>query len=104
MERSYLKLREKIENKDRGLREKVMSLKEAVELIPDNVHVAIGGCHYSRTPMATLWEIIRQRKKDLTFSKSIISTEGDLLLVAGVTRHIVTSWFGPGVTWGFPGS
>ena len=77
-----------------------MSLKEAVALIPDNVHVAIGGCHYSRTPMASMWEIIRQKKRGLVFSKSITATEGDLLLVAGTTRHIITSWFSPGVTWG----
>src|SRR3972149_5840284 len=100
MASSYLELREKVEKKDRGLREKVKSLSEAVALIPDNVHVAIGGCHYSRTPMALIWEMIRQRKKGLTFSKSITATEGDLLLVAGTTRHIITSWFSPGVTWG----
>ncbi len=77
-----------------------MSLHEAIALIPDNVHVAIGGCHYSRTPMASIWEIIRQKKRGLVFSKSITATEGDLLLVAGTTRHIITSWFSPGVTWG----
>jgi glutaconate CoA-transferase subunit A len=62
--------------------------------------VAIGGCHYSRTPIALIWEIIRQKKSGLVFSKSITATEGDLLLVAGTTRHIITSWFSPGVTWG----
>ena len=77
-----------------------MGLKEAVCLSPDNVRVAIGGCHYSRTPMASIWEIIRQKKRGLVFSKSITATEGDLLLVAGTTRHIITSWFSPGVTWG----
>ena len=77
-----------------------MTLSDAVALIPDNVHVAIGGCHYSRTPMALIWEMIRQKKSGLVFSKSITATEGDLLLVAGTTRHIITSWFSPGVTWG----
>jgi len=100
MEHSYLELRAKIAKKDKGLKEKVMSLTEAVTLIPDNVHVAIGGCHYSRTPIALIWEIIRQKKSGLVFSKSITATEGDLLLVAGTTRHIITSWFSPGVTWG----
>ena len=100
MEQSYLSLRARIEKKDKGLKEKVMSLTEAVTLIPDNVHVAIGGCHYSRTPIAVIWEIIRQKKSGLVFSKSITATEGDLLLVAGTTRHIITSWFSPGVTWG----
>ena len=100
MDNSYLNLRARLEKKDKGLREKVMSLSEAIGLIPDNIHVAIGGCHYSRTPMASIWEIIRQKKKGLIFSKSITATEGDLLLVAGTTRHIITSWFSPGVTWG----
>jgi glutaconate CoA-transferase subunit A len=100
MDNSYLSLRSRLEKKDKGLREKVMSLTEAVALIPDNVHVAIGGCHYSRTPIALIWEIIRQKKSGLVFSKSITATEGDLLLVAGTTKHIITSWFSPGVTWG----
>lgn len=100
MDNSYLSLRARLEKKDKGLKEKVMSLSEAIALIPNNVHVAIGGCHYSRTPMASIWEIIRQKKSDLVFSKSITATEGDLLLVAGTTRHIITSWFSPGVTWG----
>ena len=40
-----------------------MSLKEAIGLIKDGDHVAAGGCHYSRTPMAAVWEIIRQKEK-----------------------------------------
>ena len=100
MPKSYRELREIIDKKDRGLREKVMSLEEAAGMIKDGDHVAAGGCHYSKTPMATVWEMIRQKKKDLVYSRSITSTEGDLLLVAGVTKHVVTSWFSPGVTWG----
>lgn len=100
MVRPYKELRAVIENKDRGLREKVMSLTEAITLIQDGDHVAAGGCHYSRTPMAAIWEIIRQKKKDLIYSRSISSTEGDLLLVSGTTKHVITSWFSPGVTWG----
>ncbi len=96
----YESLRKSIESRDRGLREKVCSLEDAVKLIPKGAHVALGGCLYSRTPMALLWEVIRQRRKGLTFSRSITCTEGDLLLAGGVTRHIVTSWFSAGVTWG----
>jgi glutaconate CoA-transferase subunit A len=98
--KSYQGLRDIIDKKDRGLREKVVSLTEAVALIKDGDTVASGGCHYSRTPMAAVWEIIRQKKKDLTYCRSITSTEGDLLLVAGAVKHVVTSWFSPGVTWG----
>jgi glutaconate CoA-transferase subunit A len=100
MVKPYKDLREIIDQKDRGLREKVTSLEDAVGMISDGDHVAAGGCHYSKTPMALVWEIIRQKKKDLVYSRSITSTEGDLLLVAGVTKHVITSWFSPGVTWG----
>ncbi len=100
MVKSYKDLRKTIDEKDRGLREKVMSLKEAVKMIKDGEHIASGGCHYSKTPMALVWEIIRQKKKDLTYSRSITSTDGDLLLVAGAVKHVITSWFSPGVTWG----
>ena len=100
MVRPYKDLREVIDRKDRGLREKVMSLEEAIGIIKDGDHVASGGCHYSMTPMAAVWEIIRQKKTDLVYSRSITSTDGDLLLVAGATKHVITSWFSPGVTWG----
>jgi glutaconate CoA-transferase subunit A len=86
MVKTYKELREVIDKKDRGLRDKVMSLEEAIGMIKDGDHVAAGGCHYSKTPMAGIWEIIRQKKKDLVYSRSITSTEGDLLLVAAVTR------------------
>ncbi len=100
MVKPYRELREVIDKKDRGLREKVVSLKEAISLIKDGDQIASGGCHYSRTPMAAVWEIIRQKKKNLTYCRSITSTEGDLLLVAGAVKHVITSWFSPGVTWG----
>jgi glutaconate CoA-transferase subunit A len=61
----YKALRDTIEKKDRGLREKVMSLEEAVAMIQDGDHVAAGGCLYSGTPMAIIWEIIRQKRMDL---------------------------------------
>jgi len=100
MVKSYKQLRETAERKDRGLREKVVSLSEAVSLIRDGDHVAAGGCHNSRTPMALVWEMIRQKKKDIVYSRSISSTEGDLLLVSEVSKHIMSSWFSAGVTWG----
>ena len=98
--RSYPELRAAIDKRDRGLRRKVMSLTDAIATIKDGDHVASGGCHYSRTPMAAVWEMIRQKKKNITYSRSITSTEGDMLLVGDVVKHVMTSWFSPGVTWG----
>ena len=96
----YRDLREATLARDRGLRDKVMSLEEAAGLVNDGEHVGIGGCHTSRTPFAMIWALIRARKKDLVISRSITSTEGDLFFASGVSRHVVTSWFTQGIVWG----
>jgi glutaconate CoA-transferase subunit A len=96
----YRQLREATQARDRGLRDKVMSLEDAAKLVKNGEHVGIGGCHTSRTPIAMIWTLIRARKKDLVVSRSITSTEGDLLLASGITRHVITSWFTQGIVWG----
>jgi glutaconate CoA-transferase subunit A len=96
----YQQLRRETLARDRGLREKVMSLEEAARFVNDGDHVAIGGCTVSRTPMAIIWALIRARKKDLTVSRSITSTEGDLLFASGASKHVITSWFTQGIVWG----
>lgn len=96
----YQQLRKDTFARDRGLREKVMSLEEAARLVENGDHVALGGCHLSRTPSAMIWALIRARKQDLTISRSIASSETDLLLSAGVSKHVVTSWFSQGLIWG----
>jgi glutaconate CoA-transferase subunit A len=96
----YQDLRRATLARDRGLQEKVMSLEAAAQFVNDGEHVAIGGCTLSRTPMAMIWALIRARRKKLTISRSITSTEGDLLLAAGVSEHIITSWFSQGIVWG----
>jgi len=98
--KSYLELREETRARDRSLRDKVMSLEEAAKVVKDGDHVAIGGCTLSRTPMAVVWALIRAGRKDLTISRSITSTEGDLFYGSGVSRHVVTSWFSQGIVWG----
>src|SRR5262249_23753767 len=98
--KSYCELRGETRAGDRGLREKVMSLAEAAGLVNDGDHVGIGGCTLSRTPMAMIWALVRARRRNLIISRSIMSTEGDLLLVAGVSSHVITSWFSQGIVWG----
>ena len=100
MTKTYADLRRETEARDRSLREKVMSLEEAAALVDDGDHVALGGCTLSRTPMAMVWALIRARKKDLVVSRSITSTEGDLLYGSGASRHVLTSWFSQGIVWG----
>jgi glutaconate CoA-transferase subunit A len=97
---TYLKLRQQIETRDRGLREKVMSLEDAASLINDGDLVGIGGSTLSRTPMAMIWALIRARRKNLSCSRSISSSEGELLFASGTCDHILTSWFSQGIVWG----
>ncbi|MBS7538937.1 CoA transferase subunit A [Ancylobacter lacus] len=97
---SYLDLRAATRARDRSLRDKVMSLEEAAKLVTSGEHVALGGCTASRTPFAMIWALIRAGVTDLTVSRSIISTEGDLLYASGASRHIMTSWFSQGIVWG----
>ena len=100
MTQPYLEMRRKTSERDRSLREKVMSLEEACAFVNDGDQVAIGGSTLSRTPIAMIWALIRSRKKDLSVSRSIVSTEGDLLFASGVSKHILTSWFSQGIVWG----
>jgi glutaconate CoA-transferase, subunit A len=86
--------------RDRSLRDKVMSLDEAATLIADGATVGIGGSTLSRTPMAMIWALIRARRKDLVCVRGISSTEGELFLASGTSRHILTSWFSQGIVWG----
>lgn len=96
----YTKLRKDIAQRDRSLREKVVSLEEAVSFVRDGDSVGIGGSTMSRTPMGLIWAIIRAQRKKLSCSRCIISSDGDLLYGSGASEHIVTSWFSQGILWG----
>ncbi|MEA2834865.1 MAG: glutaconate CoA-transferase, subunit [Methylobacteriaceae bacterium] len=96
----YLQLREELSRRDKSLREKVVTLEEAASFVQDGASVGIGGSTMSRTPMALIWALIRARKKHLTCSRSIVSTDGDLLFGSGVSDHMITSWFAQSILWG----
>jgi len=96
----YAKLRKDLAQRDRSLREKVVSLEEAASFVHDGDSVGIGGSTMSRTPMAMIWALIRARRQKLSCSRCITSSDGDLLYGAGVSDHIVTSWFSQGILWG----
>jgi glutaconate CoA-transferase subunit A len=96
----YKELRSRLVRRDRSLREKVVTLEQAASFVSDGMSVGIGGSTMSRTPMALIWQLIRAGKKDLSCSRCIISTDGDLLFGSGVANHIETSWFAQGILWG----
>jgi glutaconate CoA-transferase, subunit A len=98
--RPYGELRADLLKRDRSLREKVMSLSDAASFVQDGMSVGIGGSTMSRTPMAMIWELIRQKKRRLSCARCIVSTDGDLLIGSDVADEIVTSWFAQGILWG----
>lgn len=89
-----------INKKNKGMRDKRVSLPEAAQLIEDGYHVALGGTQYNRVPLAIVRELIRSGRKDLTVSRSLMSFEADFLLVSGVMKTAVTSWLSGAVTYG----
>jgi glutaconate CoA-transferase, subunit A len=97
---SYLKLRQQVESRDRGLREKVMSLQDAATLVNDGDLVGIGGSTLSRTPLAMIWALIRAGRRDLDCCRCITSSDGDWLYASGAAKKIITSWFSQGIVWG----
>src|SRR5712675_339089 len=97
---SYLELREEFLRRDRSLRHKVLSLEEATSFVRDGDSVGIGGSTMSRTPMGMIWALIRARRKKLSCSRSIVSSDGDLLFGSGACDHMITSWFSQGILWG----
>jgi glutaconate CoA-transferase subunit A len=96
----YLQLRDELSRRDKSLREKVVTLEEAASFVQDGASVGIGGSTMSRTPMALIWALIRARKKHLSCSRSIVSTDGDLLFGSGICDHMITSWFAQSILWG----
>jgi len=96
----YSKLRKDLEQRDRGLREKVVSLEEAASFVRDGDSVGIGGSTMSRTPMGLIWSLIRAKRRNLVCSRCITSSDGDLLYGSGVSEHIISSWFSQGILFG----
>jgi glutaconate CoA-transferase subunit A len=77
------KAREFFLHKNRTLTDKVMSVREAVDLfVHDGNYLAIGGFGANRIPTAVCHEIVRQRKKNLAFAGHT-STHDFQILAAG---------------------
>ena len=90
----------RLERKAKSAGEKVTTVEDAVRRVQDGDHVAIGGCLYTRTPLALIWALLRRRPKGLTLSRNLMSYEGEWAVVAGAANKLVTSWMGIGLPWG----
>jgi glutaconate CoA-transferase subunit A len=96
----FVEARRRLEAKPRASREKLTTLGDAAAQVKDGDVLAIGGCLYSRTPLALLAEILRQGRRGLTLSRNLMCYEGEWFIAANAAERVVTSWFGIGLPWG----
>ena len=76
---------------------KVTSLDQAIKtLVPDGCHLSIGGFTINRNPMAAVYEIIRQRKKDLHLYAHSNGQGVDELIGAGCVKRLEIAYAGSG--------
>ncbi|BCU80587.1 3-oxoadipate--succinyl-CoA transferase subunit A [Polycladomyces abyssicola] len=74
---------------------KIMSLEDAVSRhIQNGDSVVMGACLESMIPFAAAYEIVRQKKKDLTLIAPISDILFDILIGAGRARKIIAAWSG----------
>ena len=77
--------------------EKLMTLEEAVRrFIKDGCQLAIGGFTVTRNPMALIYEIIRQRIKDIHLVCHSNGQGLDVLIGAGAVRRLEIAYGGNG--------
>jgi len=75
---------------------KVVSMKQAIaQNVNDGDFLFIGG-YICRTPFAAIHEIIRQKKKDLTVTRSNAADDFDMMIGAGVVRRFIATFLSLG--------
>jgi 3-oxoacid CoA-transferase subunit A/glutaconate CoA-transferase subunit A len=78
-----------LENKSRELKDKRMGVKEAVEkFIPDGSYIASGGFGHVRISMAVIYEMVRQKKRNLSMAGKTSVHDSDTLIGAGCVSRI----------------
>jgi glutaconate CoA-transferase subunit A len=99
-EYDFVAARRRLEGKAKSAGEKLTTVEDAVARVRDGDHIAVGGCLFSRTPMALVRELIRQRRRGLTLARNLVCTEGEFLMVTGGVERVVTAWMSIGLPWG----
>jgi 3-oxoacid CoA-transferase subunit A/glutaconate CoA-transferase subunit A len=80
-------------NKGRGLRDKRLTVEEAIDAYVQNGNfIAFGGFGHVRVPMALLYEIIRQRKRNLVMAGKTAVHDLDLLVAAGCVNRVEAAY------------
>jgi len=96
----FVEARRRLEAKPQTGGDKLTTLEAAASRVRDGDHIAIGGCLFSRTPLALLREILRQRRNGFSLSRNLMCYEGEWFMAAGAVETVVTSWLGVGLPWG----
>lgn len=87
------KMRTFFADKAKTVSDKRMSLQDAVaKLVPDGCSIASGGFSTSRTSVAVMHEIVRQRKKNLLLFATTSSYVSDLLAIGECYDRVDVSY------------
>ena len=80
-------------HKSRALKDSRTTIREAVaQYVPDGSLIACGGFGHIRVSMAAIYEIIRQRKRDLTLCGKTAVHDCDILIAAGCVNRIEVAY------------
>ena len=96
----FIAARRRLESKPKSASDKLTSVEDAVARIADGDRIAVGGCLFSRTPMALVREILRARRTRLTLVRNLMCTEGEFMMAAGAVERVMTAWMSIGLPWG----
>ena len=96
----FVAARQRLQSKPKSAGEKLTSIDDAAGRVVDGDRVAVGGCLFSRTPLALVREILRARRRGLTLVRNLMCTEGELMMVAGAVERVMTAWMSIGLPWG----
>lgn len=81
------------ENKSRELKDKTMSAKEAVSrFIHDGDFIASGGFGHVRVAMAIIYEIVRQKKRNLAMAGKTAVHDLDILVGSGCVNKVEVAY------------
>lgn len=81
------------ENKSRNLKDKRMTIAEAVaKYVFDGALIALGGFGHIRVSMVAVYEIIRQQKKNLILAGKTAVHDADILIGSGCVDRIEVAY------------
>ena len=95
-----------LKNKSRDLKDKTMSVEEAVsEFVHDGDFIASGGFGHVRVSMTVVYEMIRQKKRNLIMAGKTAVHDLDILVASGCVNKVEVAYsFGHELRGLSPGS